>query len=110
MCCRGYRVMRGEKRTFFAFYVVCRFELRYAKVCLEMGKLNLGIKHLYDVIKHFEEMNEDQFDFHLYAFHQGTLRSFVQFLRMQNRLHAHKSVSPLSVNFFSLELMLYLTD
>lgn len=67
-----------------------RYELMYGKARVERGDKALGLKYFYDVLKHFKDMRLDQFDFHLYALHQGTLRAYIQFLRMQDRIEAHK--------------------
>ena len=39
--------------------------------------------------KHFEDFNEDQFDFHAYCIRKVTLRSYVQLLRWENSLWGH---------------------
>ena len=39
--------------------------------------------------KHFEDFNEDQFDFHPYCIRKVTLRSYVQLLRWENSLWGH---------------------
>ena len=39
------------------------------------------------VIKHFADYSEDQFDFHAYCLRKVTLRSYVDVLRFEDRLH-----------------------
>jgi chemotaxis protein histidine kinase CheA len=39
--------------------------------------------------KHFEDFNEDQFDFHAYCIRKVTLRSYVQVLRWEDNLWGH---------------------
>lgn len=43
--------------------------------------------------KHFEDMSEDQFDFHSYCLRKMTLRSYVEMLRMEDHLLHHMQFS-----------------
>jgi len=40
--------------------------------------------------QHFTEIIEDQFDFHTYCMRKMTLRSYVELLRLEDVLRAHK--------------------
>ncbi len=42
-----------------------------------------------DIEKHFEDFNEDQFDFHSYCIRKVTLRSYIQTLRWEDSLYGH---------------------
>lgn len=46
-----------------------------------------ALKKLLAVVKHFEDFQEDQFDFHSYCVRKMTLRSYVEMLRMEDNLH-----------------------
>merc|ERR1711972_333277 len=48
-----------------------------------MGKFN-------ETFKHFNDIAEDQFDFHNYCLRKTTLKTYVAMLRMQERLYSHK--------------------
>lgn len=41
------------------------------------------------VFKHFEDFQEDQFDFHTYCLRKMTLRAYVEMLRMEDNLYHH---------------------
>ena len=41
------------------------------------------------VFKHFEDFQEDQFDFHTYCLRKMTLRSYVEMLHMEDELYHH---------------------
>ena len=41
------------------------------------------------VFKHFEDFQEDQFDFHTYCLRKMTLRAYVEMLRMEDELYHH---------------------
>ena len=41
------------------------------------------------VFKHFEDFQEDQFDFHTYCLRKMTLRTYVEMLRMEDELYHH---------------------
>lgn len=46
-----------------------------------------ALKKFVAVRKHFEDFQEDQFDFHGYCARKMTLRSYIQMLQMQDRLY-----------------------
>jgi len=52
------------------------------------GSRAQALKRLLAVEKHFEDFVEDQFDFHSYCVRKMTLRSYVEMLRMEDRVHA----------------------
>jgi len=54
------------------------------------GEWGKALKKFNDTIKHFQDIQEDQFDFHSYCFRKTTLRTYVRFLRMQDELYSHK--------------------
>ena len=41
------------------------------------------------ILKHFEDMHEDQFDFHSYCLRKMTLRSYLDMLKFEDRIFAH---------------------
>jgi peptide alpha-N-acetyltransferase len=42
-----------------------------------------------EVIAHFDEFTEDQYDFHNYCLRKVTLRAYVDLIRMEDRLYSH---------------------
>lgn len=52
-----------------------------------MGK---ALKNYLSVEKHYNDMVEDQFDFHTYCLRKMTLRAYIRMLRFQDHLHSHR--------------------
>lgn len=48
-----------------------------------------SLKKCHEIDRHFAEIIEDQFDFHTYCMRKMTLRSYVDLLRLENRLRDH---------------------
>jgi len=49
-----------------------------------------ALKKYNETFKHFDDIAEDQFDFHNYCLKKTTLKAYVSMLRMQDRLFSHK--------------------
>ena len=49
------------------------------------GRLGRALKYFVAVRKHYDDMREDQFDFHSYCLRKMTLRSYVHLLRAEVR-------------------------
>merc|ERR1719229_1138721 len=49
-----------------------------------------ALKEFHETFKHFNDIAEDQFDFHNYCLRKTTLKAYVGMLRMQERLYSHK--------------------
>ena len=58
--------------------------------------------------KHFEDMGEDQFDFHTYCLRKMTLRSYMEMLRMEDTLLHHIHFSKAA--WGAIEAYLHLAD
>jgi peptide alpha-N-acetyltransferase len=56
---------------------------------LRRGQLGCALKRYHQIAKHFEDIFDDQFDFHTYCLRKMTLRSYVKLLRLEDRLHNH---------------------
>ncbi|QDZ25913.1 acetyltransferase [Chloropicon primus] len=41
------------------------------------------------ILKHFDDMQEDQFDFHSYCLRKMTLRSYLDMLKFEDKIYAH---------------------
>ena len=53
------------------------------------GVVPKALKMFLHVFKHFEDFQEDQFDFHTYCLRKMTLRTYVEMLRMEDELYHH---------------------
>lgn len=66
------------------------FELKMGRA-LERGKdYAEALAEFHATIRHFEEIHEDQFDFHPYCLRKSTFRAYVAFLRMQDKVWSHR--------------------
>lgn len=61
-----------------------------ANAHLRMQNYGLALKKCYEIDSFFNEVTEDQFDFHTYCMRKMTLRSYVRLLRMEDVLRSHK--------------------
>ncbi|GBG90818.1 hypothetical protein CBR_g51323 [Chara braunii] len=66
------------------------YELASGDSHLRQGNFGKALKKYLAVEKHYQDMEEDQFDFHTYCLRKMTLRAYVKMLRMADRLHSHK--------------------
>lgn len=55
-----------------------------------LGKLGEALKKAHEVDKHFEEITEDQFDFHTYCMRKMTLCAYMRLLRLEDVLRSHQ--------------------
>ncbi|KAL5056904.1 hypothetical protein RYX36_028508 [Vicia faba] len=65
------------------------YELASAESHFRQGDLGLSLKKFLAVEKHYADITEDQFDFHSYCLRKMTLRTYVEMLQFQDRLHSH---------------------
>ncbi|KAK7261867.1 hypothetical protein RIF29_28190 [Crotalaria pallida] len=65
------------------------YELASAESYYRQGDLGLALKKFLAVEKHYADITEDQFDFHSYCLRKMTLRTYVEMLKFQDRLHSH---------------------
>lgn len=55
-----------------------------------LGKLADALKKAHEIERHFDEITEDQFDFHTYCMRKMTLRAYVRLLRLEDVLRSHR--------------------
>ncbi|KAF1865787.1 hypothetical protein Lal_00021788 [Lupinus albus] len=67
----------------------CMYELASGESFLRQGDLGWALKKFLAVEKHYADITEDQFDFHSYCLRKMTLRTYVEMLKFQDRLHSH---------------------
>lgn len=65
------------------------YELASGESYFRQGDLGRSLKRFLAVEKHYADITEDQFDFHSYCLRKMTLRTYVDMLKFQDRLHSH---------------------
>ena len=65
------------------------FENECANAYKRLGKYGEALKKCHQVERHFQEIIEDQFDFHSYCMRKMTLRSYVDMLRLEDCIKSH---------------------
>lgn len=65
------------------------FQTECALAYQRMNQWGDALKKCHEIERHFSEIVEDQFDFHTYCIRKMTLRSYVDLLRLENRLRDH---------------------
>ncbi|KAL9244661.1 hypothetical protein vseg_018417 [Gypsophila vaccaria] len=65
------------------------YELASGDSYFRQGDLGRSLKKFLAVEKHYSDITEDQFDFHSYCLRKMTLRTYVEMLKFQDRLHSH---------------------
>ncbi|KAL7569248.1 hypothetical protein ACA910_016801 [Epithemia clementina (nom. ined.)] len=63
------------------------YELELADCLARKQDWGRSLKKFTAVVKHFEDFNEDQFDFHAYCLRKITLRAYVSVLRFEDELY-----------------------
>uniref|UniRef100_A0A7S3LAC1 Uncharacterized protein n=1 Tax=Amphora coffeiformis TaxID=265554 RepID=A0A7S3LAC1_9STRA len=66
------------------------YELDLAECLLRKGERGKSLKKFSAVAKHFEDFNEDQFDFHAYCLRKVTLRAYVNVLRYEDVIYGQE--------------------
>jgi len=70
-------------------------------------KWGLALKKFNETFKHFNDIAEDQFDFHNYCLRKSTLKTYVSMLRMQEKLFSHKFYRRAAKDAIRIHLELY---
>merc|ERR1719359_1245068 len=66
-----------------------------------------ALKKFGETFKHFNDIAEDQFDFHNYCLRKSTLKTYVAMLRMQEKLFSHKFYRRAAKDAIRIRLELY---
>lgn len=66
------------------------FQNEVAKAHQRMGQMGLALVKCVQIDNHFEEINEDQFDFNTYCILKVTLRAYVKMIRLEDQLKSHR--------------------
>ncbi|PWA97460.1 N-alpha-acetyltransferase 15, NatA auxiliary subunit [Artemisia annua] len=83
------------------------YELASGDSYVRQGELGRALKNFLAVEKHYADITEDQFDFHSYCLRKMTLRSYIEMLRFQDRLHAHSYFRKAAVGAIRCYIKLY---
>lgn len=66
------------------------YELQCGHSYVRQKDWGRALKQYTNVIKHFQDMEDDQFDFHLYCLKKMTLRAYVGMIRMEDKIRSHR--------------------
>lgn len=66
------------------------WEFELGKALLAKGDVEGARTTWKGTLKHYEDMAEDEFDFAFYCLRKMTLRAYIDFLRLQDKLRTHK--------------------
>ncbi|KAL6568104.1 N-alpha-acetyltransferase 16, NatA auxiliary subunit [Orobanche hederae] len=83
------------------------YELASGESYLRQGDIGRALKKFLAVEKHYADITEDQFDFHSYCLRKMTLRTYVEMLKFQDRLHSHTYFRKAAVGAIRCYLKLY---
>ncbi|ORZ38934.1 NMDA receptor-regulated protein 1-domain-containing protein [Catenaria anguillulae PL171] len=70
-------------------YMLRADDLAIGGLALAANAYGLSLKRLHQIIAHFREFDDDQFDFHTYCLRKMTLRAYVDMLQWEDRSRAH---------------------
>ncbi|KAL0415289.1 UNVERIFIED_CONTAM: N-terminal acetyltransferase A complex auxiliary subunit NAA15 [Sesamum latifolium] len=83
------------------------YELASGESYLRQGDLGRALKKFLAVEKHYADITEDQFDFHSYCLRKMTLRTYVDMLKFQDRLHSYPYFRKAAAGAIKCYLKLY---
>eukprot|EP00186_Timspurckia_oligopyrenoides_P003403 CAMPEP_0182441344 /NCGR_PEP_ID=MMETSP1172-20130603/275_1 /TAXON_ID=708627 /ORGANISM="Timspurckia oligopyrenoides, Strain CCMP3278" /LENGTH=905 /DNA_ID=CAMNT_0024635545 /DNA_START=29 /DNA_END=2746 /DNA_ORIENTATION=- len=82
------------------------YELEAGDAFLRLNEFSKALKRYIAVNRHFDDILEDQFDFHTYCLRKVTLRSYINTIRMENHVKEQRyyirSVKGLARLFFRI--------
>ena len=65
------------------------YELELGKALAAKGSVSKALNVWADTRKHYDDMAEDEFDFAFYCLRKMTLRAYIDFLRLEDKLTGH---------------------
>ncbi|KAM3181665.1 hypothetical protein ACTXT7_013925 [Hymenolepis weldensis] len=82
------------------------FLIENARAYWAMQKFGDALKYCHEVDRVYTAILEDQLDFHSYCLRKGTLRSYVETIRLEDRLRDHPAY--FDAAYLAVEIYLYL--
>ncbi|KAF6769044.1 hypothetical protein AHF37_11755 [Paragonimus kellicotti] len=67
------------------------FLIESARTLKRLSKIGESLKLCHEVEQHYRNILEDQLDFHSYCLRKGTLRAYIETVRLEDRLRDHPS-------------------
>ncbi|XP_047316946.1 N-terminal acetyltransferase A complex auxiliary subunit NAA15-like [Impatiens glandulifera] len=83
------------------------YELASGDSYFRQKDLGRALKKYLAVEKHYADINEDQFDFHSYCLRKMTLRTYVEMLKFQDRLHSYAYFRKAAIGAIRCYIQLY---
>ncbi|KAL6996526.1 N-alpha-acetyltransferase 16, NatA auxiliary subunit [Sarracenia purpurea var. burkii] len=83
------------------------YELASGESYFRQGDLGRALKKFLAVEKHCADITEDQFDFHTYCLRKMTLRTYVEMMKFQDRLHSQNYFRKAAVGAIRCYIRLY---
>ena len=80
----------GDQASNLAEMQCAWFEIEAGACHAARGRHARALKYYASVCKHYDDMEEDQYDFHAYCLRKMTLRSYVEMLRAEDALYSRK--------------------
>jgi len=79
----------GDTRGYLKEMQANWFEVEAARAFFEKNEIALSFK-FYDAVEtHFQDYIDDQLEFHGYCLRKGTLRAYLEFIRVEERIRGH---------------------
>ncbi|XP_019854443.1 PREDICTED: N-alpha-acetyltransferase 15, NatA auxiliary subunit [Amphimedon queenslandica] len=83
------------------------FQKELARAYWRSGQYGEALVKYHEIDKHFDDIIEDQFDFHTYCMRKMTLRPYVGVLRLEDRIRGHRFYFDSAHDIIELYLYLY---
>ena len=84
------------------------YELERGNYHLSQQDMPAAIRFFRAIEKHFEDVEEDQFDFHNYCVRKMTLRAYLEALQMEDHLRSHRNFHAAALGILEAYLHLHL--
>jgi len=79
----------GDSRDYLMEMQTMWYEIELGLACFKEGKMALALKFFKCVAKHFDDIEDDQLEFHSYCLRKFTLRAYINMLRMIDTHRKH---------------------
>nr|CCA19584.1 Nterminal acetyltransferase A complex subunit nat1like protein putative [Albugo laibachii Nc14] len=83
------------------------YELACGRSHVRQKHFGMALKQFYAIDKHFQDFEDDQFDFHTYCVRKMTLRAYVQVLSFCDSIYKHPIYVKAAVGIITTYLALY---